>query len=156
MIKNHERFFEIFTLFIFLLLVTGCGKKEENGEVQKQENSQSTAIDTTKKISQAPKDTTSDITGNWAGTFDQRSATLSVIKQTGKDFSAIMTINYRQPLNKTINGTIEGNTINMQDINASKYLGEYTAQLADNGKTIRGTFNLKAGGKSYMFTLRKK
>ena len=104
------------------------------------------------------KESIPDLTGNWSGIFDQRSATMSVIKQTGKDFSAIMTINYRQPLTKTVNGTIdlENNTVKMEDLNASRYSGQYNAQLLDNGKQIKGNFILKADGKSYGFSFKMK
>ncbi len=151
--KNKELFGLIFILFISLFLITGCGKKEENGDVQKP-----TTVDTAKKISDAPKDTIPDITGNWTGTFDQRSATMSVIKQTGKDFSAIITINYRQPLTKTVNGTMdtENKTINMEDLNASRFSGKYNGQLLDNGKQIKGNFIMKTNGKSYGFNFKMK
>ena len=159
MIKKTEAFIGmIFILFIALFLITGCGKKEENKEVQKPSANEPAAVDTAKKMTAVPKDTIPDITGNWAGTFDQRSATMSVIKQTGKDFSAIMTINYRQPLTKTVNGTIdlENNTVKMEDLNASRYSGQYNAQLLDNGKQIKGNFILKADGKSYGFSFKMK
>ncbi|MGA9292609.1 MAG: hypothetical protein WBV81_08445 [Ignavibacteriaceae bacterium] len=156
--KNKELFSLVFILFISLFLITGCGKKEENGEVKKPSANEPAAVDTANKATEAPKDTIPDITGNWKGTFDQRSATMSVIKQTGKDFSAIMTINYRQPLTKTVNGTIdpENKTVSMEDLNASRFAGQYNGQLLDDGKLIKGNFIMKADGKSYGFNFKMK
>lgn len=156
--KNKELFGLIFILFISLFLIAGCGKKEEKGEVQKPAANEPAAVDTANKMSEAPKEIIPDLTGNWAGTFDQRSATMSVIKQTGKDFSAIMTINYRQPLTKTVNGTIdpENKTIKMEDLNASRFSGKYNGQLSDDGKQIKGNFIMKADGKSYGFNFKMK
>ncbi len=159
MIKKQEKFLSvIFIMFLFIFLVAGCGKKEENGEVQKPDISESAAADTANKVSEAPKDTIPDLTGNWTGIFDQRSATMSVIKQNGTEFSAIMTINYRQPLNKTVNGTIDPktNTIKMEDLNASRYSGQYNAQLLNNAKEITGTFILRADNKTYKFNFKMK
>jgi len=156
--KNKELFSLIFILFITLFLIAGCGKKEENGEVQKPAANEPAAVDTATKVTETPQNTIPDLTGNWAGTFDQRSTTMSIIKQTGKDFSAIMTINYRQPLTKTINGTIdpENKTINMEDLNASRFSGKYNGQLLDDGKQIKGDFIMKADGKSYGFSFKMK
>ncbi len=148
----------VFALLLSFLLIMGCGKKEEQPEMQKSDTSGSTVVDTAKKMTEVKKDTIPDLTGNWAGIFDQRSATMSVIKQTGKDFSAIMTINYRQPLTKTINGTIdpETKTVKMEDLNASRFSGQYTAQLLDEGMQIKGNFILRADGKSYGFNFKMK
>ena len=157
--KKNEAFIGvIFILFVSLFLITGCGKKEESGEVQKPDTVSSSAVDTVNNMTAVPKDTIPDITGNWAGTFDQRSATMSVIKQTGKDFSGIIKINYRQPLTKTVNGTIdnENKTINMEDLDASRFSGKYNGQLLDNGKQIKGDFILKTNGKSYGFNFKMK
>ena len=159
MIKKTEAFIGmIFILFISLFLITGCGKKEENQEVQKPSANEPAAVDTAKKMTAVPKDTIPDITGNWAGTFDQRSATMSVIKQTGTGFSAIMNVNYRQPFNKTINGTIDPqtNSIKMEDLGSSRFNGRYEAQLSDDGKQIKGTFIMRADGKSYGFNFKMK
>lgn len=159
MVKRTEKFTGvIFILFLSFFLITGCGKKEENGEVQKPSANTPAAVDTAKEMSVVPKDTIPDITGNWTGIFDQRSATMSVIKQTGRDFSAIMTINYRQPLTKTVNGTIdtENKTVDMEDLNASRFSGKYNGQLFDNGKQIKGDFILKTNGKSYGFNFKMK
>ena len=157
--KKNEAFIGvIFILFVSLFLITGCGKKEESGEVQKPDTVGSSAVDTVNNMTAVPKDTIPDITGNWAGTFDQRSATMSVIKQTGEDFSGIIKINYRQPLTKTVNGTIdnENKTINMEDLDASRFSGKYNGQLLDNGKQIKGDFILKTNGKSYGFNFKMK
>ena len=156
--KNKELFGLIFILFISLFLIAGCGKKEENGEVQKPAANEPAAVDTANKVSEAPKVTVPDITGNWAGTFDQRSATMSIIKQNGTEFSAIMNVNYRQPFNKTINGTIDPktNSIKMEDLNASRFSGKYNGQLSDDGKQIKGNFIMKADGKSYGFNFKMK
>jgi hypothetical protein len=156
--KNKELFGLIFILFISLFLITGCGKKEEKGEAQKPAANEPSAVDTANKMSEAPKEIIPDLTGNWAGTFDQRSATMSIIKQTGKDFSAIIKINYRQPLTKTVNGTIdnEDKTITMTDLEASRFSGKYDGQLLDNGKQIKGDFILKTNGKSYGFNFKMK
>jgi hypothetical protein len=155
---TKELFGLVFVFFISLSLITGCGKKEENGEAQKPSANEPAAVDTAKQMAAVPKDTIPDITGNWAGTFDQRSATMSVVKQTGKDFSAIMVINYRQPLTKTIDGVIdsENKTIKMEDINSSRFSGQYSAQISAQGKEISGTFTMRADNKSYKFSFKMK
>ena len=145
MIKKTEAFIGmIFILFIALFLITGCGKKEENQEVQKPSANEPAAVDTAKKMTAVPKDTIPDITGNWAGTFDQRSATMSVIKQTGTGFSAIMKIDTKT------------NSIKMEDLGSSRFSGKYEAQLSDDGKQIKGTFIMRADGKSYGFNFKMK
>lgn len=154
--KNFSRI--IFAVLISFLLISGCEKKEEkNAEDQK---TNASTVDTSAKTNEMKKDTVviPDLTGNWIGIFDQRNTTMSVIKQTGKDFSAIMTINYRHPLTKTVNGSIdpENKTIKMEDLNASKSSGQYTAQLSDNGKQIKGNFILRSNGKSYGFNFKMK
>jgi hypothetical protein len=161
MIKKYNIFLKgTFILSVILLLLAGCGKQEEKPVTQKSDTSKVKLVDTTtaKKMAEVKKDTIPDLTGNWSGTFDQRSATMSIIKQTGKEFSAILTINYRQPLNKTVNGTIDpqNNTIKMEDLSASRYSGQYNAQLLNDGKLIRGTFILKADNKPYSFTFKMK
>lgn len=159
MIKKTEAVIGmIFILFISSFLITGCGKKEENKEVQKPSANEPAAVDTSTKITAVPKDTIPDITGNWAGTFDRRSATMSIIKQNGTEFSAIMNINYRQPLNKTVDGTIDPktNSIKMGDLGSSRFSGKYEAQLSEDGKQIKGTFIMRADGKSYGFTFKMK
>ena len=159
MIKKTEVFIGlIFIIFISFFIITGCGKKEEGGEVQKPETSKSSAVDTTNQMSAVPEASIADITGNWSGIFDQRSATMSVIKQTGRDFSATMTINYRQPLTKTVNGTIdpENRTVKMEDLIESRYSGRYSGQLSENGKQIKGSFVLNSNGKSYGFNFKMK
>jgi hypothetical protein len=157
---NYKNFSKIsFVLFISLFLITGCGKNEEKQTAEKGDTSKKAMVDTTaNKMPEVKKDTIPDLTGNWSGTFDQRSATMSVIKQTGKDFSAIMNINYRQPLNKTLNGTIDpqNKTIKMQDLDQSKFSGQYSGNLLDNGKTIRGTFILRTNSKSYGYIFKMK
>ncbi len=149
----------IFTAFLTFLLITGCEKKEEKVEFQHPDTINTNKSDTTvKQMSEIKKDTIQDLRGDWKGTFDQRSATMTIIKQDGKEFTGTMSINYREPLNKTISGTFDpsNNSIKMEDVNASKYLGEYSAQLLENGKLIQGTFDLKAGGNSYRFKFNKK
>ena len=156
--KNKELFSLIFILFITLFLIAGCGKKEENGEVQKPVANEPAAVDTATKVTETPQNTIPDLTGNWAGTFDQRSATMSIIKQNGTEFSAIMNVNYRQPFNKTINGTIDPktNSIKMEDLGGSKFTGHYSAQLSADGKEIRGTFIMQSDNKSYKFSFKMK
>lgn len=159
MIKKTEEFIGlIFIIFISFFIITGCGKKEESGEAQKPETSKSSAVDTNNQMSAVPEATIPDITGNWSGIFDQRSATMSVIKQTGRDFSATMTINYRQPLTKTVNGTInpENRTVKMEDLIESRYSGRYSGQLSENGKQIKGSFVLNSNSKSYGFNFKMK
>jgi hypothetical protein len=157
---NYKNFSKIsFGVFILVFLIIGCGKNEEKGIAEKADTSKNAIVDTAaKKMAEVKKDTIPDLTGNWAGTFDQRSATMSVIKQTGKEFSAVMNINYRQPLNKTLNGTIDPQTktIKMQDLDQSRFSGQYSGNLLDKGKTIRGTFILRTTGKSYGYTFKMK
>jgi hypothetical protein len=159
MIMDYRNFSRlIFAVLISLIMLTGCEKKEEkNPEVQK---TNASTVDTSAKAKEMKKDTVviPDLTGNWTGIFDKRSATMSVIKQTGRDFSALMNINYRQPLTKTVNGTIDpdNKTVKMEDLNESRFPGKYTAQLSDDGKQIKGNFILRTNGESYGFNFKMK
>jgi hypothetical protein len=156
--KFYENYYRVlFLIFFSLLIITGCEKKGDQVQGQRADTTQTPIVDSSSTLSKAEKQKIPDLTGNWKGTFDQRSATMSIIKQNGEKFEGVMNINYRQPLHKTINGTldIQNNTIKMNDLEDSQYAGQYTAQLLNEGKTINGTFILTRSGKAYNYNFQK-
>ena len=156
--------------YIFLLMLTcslivlsaGCEKKAEKPEGEK------TMKDTTNMAQpeQQNADTTTmaentqkypDLTGTWTGTFDSRSTTLKITDQTEDTFKGSMTIAYKQPLNKDISGQIKSDTdVTMKDLTHSRFMGNYSAKLSDDGKKLSGTFTMNSDNTTYKFSFSKK
>ena len=159
-----SNYYSIFILiFAVLILSAGCQKKAEQPEGEKPSK------DTTKMVTpEKPKvDTTAkadttkmypDLTGKWTGTFDKRSTTFNITEQNGENFKGSMTIAYKQPLNKDISGKIKsgGLQLTMRDLTHSRFMGNYSGKISNDGNKISGTFTMNADKSSYSFTFSKK
>ena len=145
----------LFLIGSLIVLSAGCEKKAEKPE------GDNVSTDTT-NMAEPEVDTTKveypDLTGTWTGTFESHTATFKVTGQDGSDFSANLTVAYRQPMNKTISGIIdpETNKITMKDDVKSRTEATYAAELSSDGKTISGTSTLKVRGGTANFTFKKK
>ena len=149
-----SKYFSVLFLITSLVLISaGCEKKAEKPE------GESTMKDTT-NMAQPENDTTAqypDLTGTWTGTFESHGATLKITEQKNENFKASLTVQYREPMNKTISGTIESdNKISMKDEEKSRSEATYSASLSEDGKKITGTSTLKINGNKANFTFTKK
>ena len=149
-----SKYFSVLFLITSLVLISaGCEKKAEKPE------GESTMKDTT-NMAQPENDTTAqypDLTGTWTGTFESHGATLKITEQNNENFKASLTVQYREPMNKTISGTIESdNKISMKDEEKSRSEATYSASLSEDGKKITGTSTLKINGNKANFTFTKK
>ena len=141
-----------------VVLTAGCEKKAEKSEGEKP------AADTTNMMQseQTPADTMEteypDLIGTWTGTFESHTATFKINGQDGGDFTASLTVAYRQPMNKTISGIVDPQTnkITMKDDVKSRNEASYTAELSEDGKKITGVSTLKIDGNKANFTFTKK
>ena len=98
-----------------------------------------------------------DITGTWTGKFESHNATLKISDQNEDNFTAYLTVQYREPMNKTISGSFQAdNKISMKDEVKSRSEATYSATLSDDGKKISGTSTLKLDGNKANFTFTKK
>ena len=155
-----SKYFSVLFLITSLVLISaGCEKKAEKPE------GESTMKDTT-NMAQPETDTTAmadtsmqypDLMGTWTGTFESHGATLKITEQNNENFKASLTVQYREPMNKTISGTIESdNKISMKDVEKSRSEATYSASLSEDGKKITGTSTLKINGNKANFTFTKK
>ncbi len=95
--------------------------------------------------------------GTWTGKLDSRFTTLTITKQDGNKFEGKIQINYRTPIKQKVKGSFnaETKTITMADQLHSRYKGEYSGKLSDDGKTYSGTFTTNIDKKNYKFKLVK-
>lgn len=154
------KLFSVIILFSLVLIISGCQKKTEQptGETKKdtshvvtpQQPDTTAKADTTKKYP--------DLTGTWTGSFQAHNATLKISDQTGENFKASLNVAYREPMQKTISGTIkpETNKVNMRDVVKTRYEASYVADLTKDGKQLSGTAHFKVDGKDVNFTFKKK
>jgi PBP1b-binding outer membrane lipoprotein LpoB len=148
----------LFLTGVLVVLTTGCEKKTEKP------GGENNTVDTTSttQTEQTPADTMEteypDLVGTWTGKFESHTATFKVTGQDGGDFSASLTVAYREPMNKTISGIIDPatNTITMKDDVKSRNESSYTAELTEDGKKITGVSTLKINGNKANFTFTKK
>ncbi len=143
-----------------VVLSAGCQKNAEKpeGETTKKDTTNmvqpgtdtTAAADTTKKYP--------DLTGTWTGKFENHSATLKITEQHNENFKANLSVSYREPMNKTISGTItrESNKMTMKDDTKSRYDASYNATLSEDMKKISGTAHFKVDGNNESFTFTKK
>ncbi len=149
----------IILIVSFVLLTSGCQKKTEQpgGETKKDTTHVvSPKVDTTAKIDTTKK--YPDLTGTWTGSFQSHNATLKISDQNGEKFKGSLSIAYREPMQKTISGTIklENNKVNMRDEVKTRYEASYIADLSKDGKQLSGTAHFKVDGNDVNFTFKKK
>jgi len=152
-------FYVLFLVTSLVIISAGCEQKTEKpgeeGTMKDTTNMTQPGTDTT-----AAADTTQkypDITGTWTGTFESHGATLKITDQTDENFKAYLTVQYREPMNKTISGKIESdNKLTMKDEVKSRSESTYTAKVSEDGKKITGTSTLKIDGNKANFTFTKK
>ena len=143
-----------------VVLSAGCQKNAEKPE------GETTQKDTTNMVQPSPDttaaaDTTKkypDLTGTWTGKFQSHNATLKISDQKDENFKASLSVAYRDPMNKTISGTInpETNKVSMSDDVKSRREATYTATLSEDGKKLSGTAHFKVDGNNENFTFTKK
>jgi hypothetical protein len=162
-ITSLGKYLSVLTLICSLIVLSaGCEKKAEKPE------GENTMKDTTNMTQpeQQNADTTAmadesmkypDLTGTWTGTFDSRSTTLRITEQTEDSFKGSMTIAYKQPLNKDISGQIKSDTeVTMKDLTHSRFMGNYSSKLSEDGKKLSGTFTMNSDNSTYKFNFSKK
>ncbi len=158
-------------LLIALLLLTaivlvGCDEKKSKTEEIKNTVKK---LDVEKDKTVSPKDITTikkpvvvtripDITGNWAGTFDGRSAKLIITEQSDSSFSGKITINYRQQIKQVVKGSFSPTTLNMfmADQTHSRYRGKYNGTLSNDASGYSGSFIMDVDGSKLPFNFKKK
>jgi Sec-independent protein translocase protein TatA len=96
--------------------------------------------------------------GVWQGKLDSRLTILSITSQEGNNFSGKITINYRNPINQEVKGTLNPETkaLTMADQIHSRFKGKYSGKLSEDGKTYSGTFTTLVDKNSVSFNLVKK
>ena len=157
-------------LFTFLLLTAiafvGCDEKKNKTE-EKRDAVTNTEVQKIK--TPAPKKITPkekpvvvkkipDITGNWTGTFDGRSANLIIAEQSDSSFSGKVTINYRQQINQVVKGSFSPATMNMvmSDQTHSRFMGKYNGKLSNEASVYSGHFIMNVDGSKLSFNFKKK
>ncbi len=145
----------IFTTVVYL----GCEKKTENtnGNVKTEEET----TDTTSNVAEPVEETKiniPDLTGKWTGTFDKRTAVLTITKQSDSSFVGKITINYREVINQDVKGFFSPTTLKMSIIDQlhSRYQGKYNGKLSEDGKNYSGTFAMNLDGSKFSFNMNKK
>lgn len=161
---SFGKLFSIFVLiFSLVILSAGCQKKAEQPEGEKINKDTSHIVtpeqpkaDTTAKVDTTKK--YPDLTGTWTGKFENHNSTLKISNQQDGNFTAYLTVSYREPMKKTISGKIkpDSTTISMRDDEKSRYEASYTAKLSNDMKKISGTAHFKVNGNDVSFTFTKK
>jgi len=156
-----SKYLSVLILISSLVVISaGCQKNAEKPE------GETTQKDTTNMVQPSPDttaaaDTTKkypDLTGTWTGKFQSHNATLKISDQKDENFKASLSVAYRDPMNKTISGTInpETNKVSMSDDVKSRREATYTATLSEDGKKLSGTAHFKVDGNNESFTFTKK
>ena len=163
-ITSLGKYLSVLTLICSLIVLSaGCEKKAEKPEGEK------TMKDTTNMAQpeQQNADTTvmaentqkyPDLIGTWSGSFQSHAATLKVTEQQDENFKANLSVAYREPMNKVVNGTIDlaTNKITMKDDVKSRYESTYNAKLSEDLKKITGSAFYIVDKKTVKFNFTKK
>lgn len=98
------------------------------------------------------------LVGVWQGKLDSRLTILTITSQEGNEVSGKITINYRNPINQEIKGTLNPDTkaLTMADQIHSRFKGKYSGKISADGKTYSGTFTTLVDKNSVSFNLVKK
>lgn len=158
--------------FIILLILTsaiyfGCEQRTNESEVITDEDSVDTYTSTAEEATgngtssdpaTEPEFEMPDLSGQWSGTFDKRSAVLQITEQTDSSFSGKITISYRDAIHQEVKGVLNTNNLNvtMTDQLQSRYMGTYDGKLSEDLKNISGTFTMKNDNSKFLFNLNKK
>ena len=147
----------------FFVFSAGCEKKAEKpeGTTNSKDTTSMGTSDQTGPDSTTMADTTKqypDLTGTWTGKFQYHNATFKVTEQNNENFKASLFVAYREPMNKSISGTIdlETNKITMKDDSKSRYEAKYSAKLSSDMKKFSGTAHFKVDGNDETFNFSKK
>jgi PBP1b-binding outer membrane lipoprotein LpoB len=156
----------ILILLLISLLAAGCGdRRDEPGDEERRLDTTDTLV--APEIDTLQTDTTAadtagqaqlDLTGTWTGTFDQRATTMKITEHQGNAVGGVVTINYRDPLNQTVKGTLntENQTLTLKDQVHSRYRGTYNGKISEDGRRFSGTFTMDLDGSKINFNLTKK
>lgn len=147
----------MFLIGSLVVLSSGCEKKAEKAEGAKTTEDTTSMGQPEQPATDTMKTEYPDLVGTWTGKFESHTATFKITGQDGEDFSANLTVAYRQPMNKTISGTIDPatNQIVMKDNGKSRNEATYKAELSADGKKITGVSTLKIDGNKANFTFTK-
>jgi len=99
-----------------------------------------------------------DLVGTWTGTFQSHGATLKITGQDGEDFEGSLTVAYREPMIKSISGSIDPGThkIAMKDKSKSRLETTYDVKISEDMSKIYGTAYYIVDKKTVNFTFIKK
>lgn len=155
--KYTKKMFGPFSLSIILLalviLVSGCKKKEEQPEPKAPQQVEQTQpkAEEPPKVEEPKEEKVPSIEGVWKGTFYNKSMTMLVAKQEGKDFTGETTVNWAKPLTMKIKGSFDPKELTMKfvDQSTSKDAGSYEGTLSADLKTFTGKFTLNSGGRKF-------
>ncbi|MDO8548556.1 MAG: hypothetical protein Q7S39_00190 [Ignavibacteria bacterium] len=161
MIKEFNKIILIICSVTIVFFMIGCEKtnqKTSDQENQKNEEAQEEKVATSEPAEELPKIIIPDLKGSWSGVFDGRSTTLTITEQDSTTFKGNITINYRNPVNQRISGTInpEDNTISMKDLLKSRFQGNYSGKLSEDKNKFSGTFTMILDKSRYNFSLDRK
>lgn len=159
-------------IFIILLILTsaiyfGCEQKSDGEKVITDKDSVETNVSTANEATSngtdpdpaaEPELSIPDLSGQWSGIFDHRSAVLEITEQTDSSFSGKISISYRDPIHQQVKGLLNMTNLNvtMTDQLQSRYMGTYDGKLSEDFKNFSGTFTMKNDNSKYSFNLTKK
>ncbi len=172
--KTYVRIAALLPAALLLFLFTSCGEKKseepkKDATVEQQttpapapqqtpapDTAAAPATDATPQPEATPA--APDITGTWSGTLDSRPTRLTIAKQEGTNFEGSIFINYREPINQKVSGTIDFDTkkLRMRDLLHSRYKGTYSGTLGNDFTTMKGSFTATADKRTSSFSLKKK
>lgn len=152
----------ILAFSITMLAIIGCEKKTDTPEVKEEssQEEQSQIEETPEEITEpeVPVVQIPDLMGQWTGKFDARNTVLNITEQTDSTFKGRITISYREVINQDVEGTISPSTMRMtmKDLLHSRFRGNYSGKLSEDGKNFSGTFTMDVDKSQFSFNLSKK
>lgn len=145
--KKNILFMRIFIAMMLISAITFSACENQTGE---------TTEDMTPAL--IKENTTTNLVGTWAGTFNERSTVLEITEQSDSSFSGKISIDYRQQIEQEVKGTFSPTThqMTMEDQLQSRFQGSYKGSLSKNGSNYSGTFTMESDGTTFAFNLTKK